>query len=190
MNIFMGIFSPQNTYFGRFQPREKASYTKKKIISPVLERENLPQKNYNVLNYNKQKILMPPVKKPLSLSLNKINTGRQKFLKDKTRPERERVVCAGQDRESSPNKEDPAGNDLHKNPTKSNRQQPLKERIKIYEIHLNRAQNSSSIDYWSRSNVDIISTVPLCRSTKYLQKYGCLHTDPVSNRWRVWNFEI
>ena len=177
MNIFMSIFSPQNRYLGRFQAREKPNFIRKKIISPVLERENLPQRSVLTLSYNKQTILMPPVKKPLSLSVNKINTGRQRFLKDK--PQIEKVIVK-QERESHPNKEDTAV--ISQNKTKPvKQQQPLKERIKMYEIQLDRGRD------WGRdwSNVDIISSAPLCRSTKYLQKYGCLHTDPVSNRWRV-----
>ena len=170
----MNLFSRQNTSFGRFQAREKPNFIRKKIISPVLERENQAQRN--VLTYNKQTILMPPVKKSLNLSFNKIKVGRGTFLKDKT--QHEKFLQPKQEGDSNPNKEVISP---QKNPTQSdNRQrQPLKERIKIFEIQLSR----SGVRDWS--TVDMMSAVPLCRSTKYLQKYGCLHTDTVSNRWRV-----
>ena len=177
MNIFMKLFSRQNTYFGRSQARERPNFIRKKIISPVLERENQAQRN--VLTYNKQTILMPPVKKSLNLSFNKMKVGRGTFLKDKT--QHERFLQSKQESDSNPNKEVTAVISPPKNPAQSdNRQrQPLKERIKIFEIQLSR----SGVRDWS--TVDMMSAVPLCRSTKYLQKYGCLHTDPVSNRWRV-----
>ena len=165
MNIFMNLFSRQNTSFGRFQARERPNFIRKKIISPVLERENPAPRN--VLTYNKQTILMPPVKKSLNLSFNKIKVGRGTFLKDKT--QHERFL------QPKPEKD----NNSHKEVTDNKQRQPLKERIKIFEIQLSR----SGVRDWS--TVDMMSAVPLCRSTKYLQKYGCLHTDPVSNRWRV-----
>ena len=168
----MTNFSPQKTFFGRFAPRGKPNFNRKKIISPVLEREN-PQRNANVINYNKQLILMPPVKKPITLSINRINN-RQRFLKDKT--PLERIVCPGKERDSNLNKEEAAVISQDKNTVKP----PLKERIKIYEIHHNRA-----IDLSLSGSVDIMSNIPVCRSTKYLQKYGCLHTDQVTSRWRV-----
>ena len=174
MNIFMTIFSPRKTYFGRFQPREKSNYTRKKIISPVLEREN-PLRNTNVINYNKQLILMPPVKKPITLSINKTTTGRPRFLKDKTHLE---TANPGRERDSNLKKE-AAVISQHKN-TREDQRLPLKERIKVYEIH-----HKSGVDPLLCPGVDIISNVPLCRSTKYLQKYGCLHTDHVTNRWRL-----
>ena len=177
MNIFMNLFSRQNTSLGRFQARERPNFIRKKIISPVLERENPAQRN--VLTYNKQTILMPPVKKSLNLSFNKIKVGRGTFLKDKT--QHEKFLQPKQERDRNPNKEVTAVISPQKQPPQpDNRQrQPLKERIKIFEIQLSR----SEVRDWS--TVDMMAAVPLCRSTKYLQKYGCLHTDPVSNRWRV-----
>ena len=173
----MSIFSPQNRYLGRFQAREKPNFIRKKIISPVLERENPAQRN--VLTYNKQTILMPPVKKSLNLSFNKIKVGRGTFLKDKT--QHERFLQPKQEMDRKPNHEVTAVNSPQKNATQSDRgqRQPLKERIKIFEIQLSR----SEVRDWS--TVDMMAAVPLCRSTKYLQKYGCLHTDQVTSRWRV-----
>ena len=177
MNIFMNLFSRQNTSFGRFQARERPNFIRKKIISPVLERENPAQRN--VLTYNKQTILMPPVKKSLNLSFNKIKVGRGTFLKDKT--QQERFLQSQPERDSTPNKEVTAVISPQNNTGQSDagQRQPLKERIKIFEIQLSR----SEVRDWS--TVDMMAAVPLCRSTKYLQKYGCFHTDPVSNRWRV-----
>ena len=173
----MNLFSRQNTSFGRFQARERPNFIRKKTISPVLERENPAPRN--VLTYNKQTILMPPVKKSLNLSFNKMKVGRGRFLKDKT--QHERFLQPKPERDSNSNKEVTAVISPQNNPAEpDNRQrQPLKERIKLFEIQLSR----SEVRDWS--TVDMLAAVPLCRSTKYLQKYGCLHTDPVSNRWRV-----
>ena len=177
MNIFMNLFSRQKTYFGKFQAKERPNFIKKKIISPVLERESQAQRN--VLTYNKQTILMPPVKKSLNLSFNKMKVGRGTFLKDKT--QHERFLQPKQEMDRKPNHEVTAVNSPQKNATQSDRgqRQPLKERIKIFEIQLSRCE----VREWN--TVDMMAAVPLCRSTKYLQKYGCLHTDTVSNPWRV-----
>ena len=57
----------QNNYIANYPLKENPPRNKKKIISPVLERENLSVKNQScAINYNKQSILMPPLKMQLS----------------------------------------------------------------------------------------------------------------------------
>ena len=69
--------STQSNYFGKFQPKGSSQSPKKRaIISPSLAREDPEIKN--VLIFNKQPILMPPVKKPL---ISKPNNMKINFMK-------------------------------------------------------------------------------------------------------------
>ena len=68
------LSNPSNC-FGKC-PLKGRNQNRKKMISPVLSRENLVSRNpAHVLNYQQQSILMPPVKKPLikDFSKKKIN---------------------------------------------------------------------------------------------------------------------
>ena len=70
-------------------------------------------------------------------------------------------------------------------------QQSLKDRIRIIEIQMER-KTSFLDDLIKNSTVsgeDIMSSIPMCRSARILQKYGCLHTShdhvlTVNDRWR------
>ena len=70
-------------------------------------------------------------------------------------------------------------------------QQTLKDRIRIIEIQMER--KTSFVDDLIKnaqiSGEDIMSTIPMCRSARILQKYGCLHTGhdqilTINDRWR------
>ena len=79
----MTFCSTQSNYFGKFQPKEKEQ-SRKKIISPILARENQALvKSQSMgcvatVKYNKQQILMPPVKKHLESKRGKTSAN---FLK-------------------------------------------------------------------------------------------------------------
>ena len=70
-------------------------------------------------------------------------------------------------------------------------QQTLKDRIRIIEIQMER--KTSFVDDLIKnaqiSGEDLMSTIPMCRSSRILQKYGCLHTGhdhilTMNDRWR------
>ena len=70
-------------------------------------------------------------------------------------------------------------------------QQSLKDRIRIVEIQMER--KTSFVDDLIKNSIvsgeDIMSSIPMCRSARILQKYGCLHTShdhvlTVNDRWR------
>ena len=74
----MTLCSTRNNYFGKFLPKGSLQ-NKKKIINPVLAKENPVSKSTPyTLAYNRQTISMPPVKKPL---INKVNTRKLNFIK-------------------------------------------------------------------------------------------------------------
>ena len=83
---YLSIFTRNNSYdlcstrsncFGKFQLKGSSQSPKKRaIISPSLAREDPEIKN--VLIFNKQAILMPPVKKPL---ISKPNNMKINFMK-------------------------------------------------------------------------------------------------------------
>ena len=74
----MTLCSTRNNYFGKYLPKGSLQ-NKKKIINPVLAKENPVSKSTPyTLAYNRQTILMPPVKKPL---INKVNTRKLNFIK-------------------------------------------------------------------------------------------------------------
>ena len=58
----------------------------------------------------------------------------------------------------------------------------LKERLRLYEIQI--AKSSMRVnDMLSKAQPeDILAGIAVCRSARYLQKYGCLHRDPVCGR--------
>ena len=68
----------------------------------------------------------------------------------------------------------------------SRQQFSLKERIHMIEVRMVPGNSfvSDLIKNSERTGDDLLSGITLCRSAKFLQKYGCLHTDPVGDRWK------
>ena len=65
--------------------------------------------------------------------------------------------------------------------------QSLRQRILNLELSFTK-QNNFVDDLIKRSDSyyaeDILSGITLCKSAKYLQKYGCLHSDHGADRWK------
>ena len=200
----MTSFSIQNNFYGKFQPKESRS---KKKISPVLERENPAKRNLFVLNYNNQRIPILPLRKPHSVSMPNIaNTSieKPKFLKEKSQilqrkpqflkekplyvKEKPQILKEKHQlfKEKQPFLTDKSNflkETRNKTPTK--RSHPaLKERLKLYEIQITKSSNrvNDILTKAHSGDIDILSGISVCKSARYLQKYGCLHKDPVCGR--------
>jgi len=58
----------------------------------------------------------------------------------------------------------------------------LKERLKLYEIQIAKSSNRVNDILNKAQSGDILSSISVCKSARYLQKYGCLHKDSVCGR--------
>ena len=57
------------------------------------------------------------------------------------------------------------------------KEKSLKEKVKILKEQMSKT-NTLVL------NTPLMSDIVLCRSARVLQKYGCLHKDPVNAKWR------
>lgn len=58
----------------------------------------------------------------------------------------------------------------------------LKERLKLYETQIAKSSMRVNEMLNKAQPEDILSGITVCRSARFLQKYGCLHRDPVCGR--------
>lgn len=202
--------STRSNYFGK-SPLRGSSLSRKKI-SPVLERENLGLAKISpapaMLRYNQQSILMPPVKKPLrdfnkrnmnflKVSLAHINLFHWRWMtlwnvfQEKTvvaRGERESNLLSKQNGNNTQLVLESKVKQSENESSHANlkEKQSFKQRIHLIEITM--AKRSNFVDELIKNSdskgEDILSNIVMCKSAKYLQKYGCLHSDHGSDRWK------
>lgn len=60
----------------------------------------------------------------------------------------------------------------------------LKERVKIIKENMTSSLVLNAPLFLEPSQKSITSHIMLCKSARVLQKYGCLHKDPVNAKWR------
>ena len=67
---------------------------------------------------------------------------------------------------------------------KVNKQKSLKEKVKILKENMTSSLVSNAPLLIESRQKSILSDIMLCKSARVLQKYGCLHKDPVNTKWR------
>ena len=67
---------------------------------------------------------------------------------------------------------------------KVNKQKSLKEKVKILKENMTSSLVSNAPLLIEARQKSILSDIMLCKSARVLQKYGCLHKDPVNTKWR------
>ena len=65
-----------------------------------------------------------------------------------------------------------------------NKNKSLKERVKILQENMTNSLVSNALLFPESRQKSIMSDIMLCKSARVLQKYGCLHKDPVNAKWR------
>ena len=65
-----------------------------------------------------------------------------------------------------------------------NKQKSIKERVKIIKENMTKSLVLNAPLSLESRQKSITSDIMLCKSARVLQKYGCLHKDPVNAKWR------
>lgn len=65
-----------------------------------------------------------------------------------------------------------------------NKQKSLKEKVKILKENMTSSLVLNAQLFVESRQKSIMSDIMLCKSARVLQKYGCLHKDPVNTKWR------
>ena len=161
------------------------------------EENQLSKSRQCTLTFNNQQVLMPPVKAPLGT--NTISKQKMAFVKvisgfyeiswkslwaltlqqEKKSDESQKVFKISTQNISFDKTVNEPVKFMNKNPyfELNIKEKSLKEKVKILKEQMSKT-NTLVL------NTPLMSDIVLCRSARVLQKYGCLHKDPVNAKWR------